>query len=87
MNLEEVQNYFKEQISLGNYQIIDRYIATYGGNKLWITLLIENRPFMIEITPYGKVSQLGDIEHNYIQLGLFSNKQQQRIYERFRNEV
>ncbi len=75
MNLEEVQNYFKEQIALGNYEVTDKYQASFGYKKLWVSVLVDNRPFVIEITLKGKVEQIGDITENYLQLGTFSNNQ------------
>ena len=87
MNLEEVQSYFKEQIALGNYEVTDKYQASFGYKKLWVSVLVSERPFMIEITPKGNVEQLGDVHENFIQLGKFSNEQQQRIYERYEHEL
>lgn len=87
MDLEKVQDYFKTQIERGNYQVTERYTASFGYKKLWVSMLVENRPFMIEITPKGKVKQLGDIDENYIQLGEFTNEQQRTIYEQYRNEI
>ena len=87
MNLESVQEHFKEQIALGNYEVTDKYQASFGYKKLWVSVLVSNRPFVIEITPKGKVEQIGAIEENYLQLGTFSNNQQELIYERFRDEI
>jgi len=87
MNLESVQEHFKEQISLGNYEVTDKYQASFGYKKLWVSVLVSERPFMIEITPKGKVEQLGDITENFIQLGKFNNEQQKKIYERYEHEL
>ena len=87
MNLESVQEHFKEQIALGNYEVTDKYQASFGYKKLWVSVLVDNRPFVIEISLKGKVEQIGDITENYLQLGTFSNNQQELIYERFRNEI
>ena len=51
MNLDKVQEHFKEQISLGNYEVTDKYQASFGYKKLWVSVLVSNRPFVIEITP------------------------------------
>lgn len=87
MNLEEVQSYFKEQISLGNYEVTDKYQASFGYKKLWVSVLVDNRPFVIEISLKGKVEQIGAIEENYIQLGVFTQRQQELIYERYKYEI
>lgn len=87
MNLESVQEHFKEQIALGNYEVIRKDITTFHEKKLWIDVLVDNRPFVIVITERGNVKQDGQIDENYLQLGEFNNNQKQLIYERFRDEI
>ena len=83
MNLEEVQSYFKEQISQGNYDVVR---ITGKVFTRWISLKINDRPFVIKVNE-SDIIQEGDIFENYIQLGEFSKQQKQIIYERYRSEI
>jgi hypothetical protein len=83
MNLEEVQNYFKDQISKGNYDVVR---ITGKVFTRWISLKVNDRPFLIKVNELD-VMQEGEIDENYIQLGDFSKQQKQIIYERYRDEI
>lgn len=78
MNLEKIQAYFKRQIEKGNYEV--KEVNTAHVNT-WISLLVDNRPFVIKINEI-ETKQDGDISENYIQLGKFNKDQHIKIYER-----
>ena len=81
MNIEQIQSYFKNEIVKGNYEVIDEIIPK-RGNLFWLSILVENRPFSLQINKYKpEVIQEGSIEENYFQLDEFSNEQQIKIYE------
>lgn len=83
MNLESVQDYFKEQISLCNYDEIQ-----VSGKMFtrWVSLQVNERPFVIRINEFN-VTQEGDIFENYLQLGDFSNQQKEKIYARYKDRI
>jgi hypothetical protein len=84
MNLESVQNYFKEQISLGNYDEVQ--VTGYTMFTRWVSLQVNERPFVIRVNEFN-VTQEGDIFENYLQLGEFSNQQKERIYARYKDRI
>jgi len=79
MDLTTVQDFFKNEIEKGNYEIVNFSAPT--GLNLWIDILVLNRPFKIVVNEF-KVNQNGDISENYIQLGNFTQQQHKTIYER-----
>jgi hypothetical protein len=84
MNLKSVQDYFKEQIAKGSYVVVRKDVTTFHEHKLWIDLLVDDRPFVIVITERGKVRQDGQIEENYLNIGEFNENQKQQIYDRYK---
>jgi hypothetical protein len=83
MNLQNVQDYFKEQIAKGNYNEIQ-----VSGKMFtrWVSLQVNERPFVIRVNEFN-VTQEGDIFENYLQLGEFSNQQKQQIYEMYKDRI
>lgn len=81
MNLESIQEYFKIQIEIGNFTILNIIRSNDLNDNTWVSMLVENRPFVIK-TNETETIQDGDISENYIQLGNFTQKQHKTIYER-----
>lgn len=76
MDITHVQEYFREQIATGFYEITGRF-----GQKMFIE--VDSRPFCIYIgTRPEYTTQTGNIFDNYINLGAFTEQQKFDIYER-----
>jgi len=81
MNLESIQEYFKIQIEIGNFMVLNITRSNDLIDNTWVSMLVENRPFVIK-TNETETIQDGDISENYIQLGNFTQQQHKTIYER-----
>jgi len=76
MDITHVQEYFREQIAAGTYEIMGRF-----GNKIFLE--VENSPFCIYVgTRPEYTTQTGNICDNYINLGTFTEQQKNDIYDR-----